>query len=457
MRLSLTTLTFAFCALALGWSCDGGSGIGKSHALFSDEEWDIVRSLAFWADPPADPTNAVADDAAAAMLGQKFFFDSRFSGPLVHPDNENAAEGGNGSVGTVGAISCARCHDPDAGFSDRTSVPATSSLAAGRTQRHTQSVLNAAYQDWFFWDGRADSLWSQALGPIESPDEHNFNRVGVVQLIFSKYRGEYEAIFGAMPSFDDDTRFPQVPNPPAFEGQGRPGDGPGGAGLDSFDEISESDQALVNEAFANFGKSIAAYERQLVSRNSAFDRFVDGEENAIGAAAKRGLKLFIGDAFCVSCHNGSNFSDGEFNNTGLAQSGAFIPLSDSGRFGGVPLVLTDPFNGEGGFSDSTSTGSAKLSGLVQEESQRGRFKTPSLRSISDTGPYFHTGSLRSLREVVEFYNRGGDGNGFDGVADPLMVPLGLNDEQLSDLVEFLETLSGEELPIGLRVTPTLPP
>ena len=437
-------------------SCHDGAGLGKEDATFSDAEWDIVESLSPVPAVPDDSTNAVADLAAAATLGQKFFFDARFSGPLVRADNVNSAEGGNGDVGDIERISCSRCHDPSAAFTDTMSIPGTTSLGAGRTGRNAPTVFNTAFNDWLFHDGRTDSLWSQAIGPVESPVEHNFNRVAVVQIIFDLYRAEYEAVFGPLPDFRDAGRFPQVPNPPAFEGQGRPGDGPGGLGLDSYDEMTSADQVLVDTAFANFGKSIAAYERQIVTRNSAFDRYVAGSQNAISAAAKRGLTLFIGRGFCINCHSGPNFTDNEFHNVGVAQSGDFVPLTDQGRLAGAAQVLQNAFNGAGDFSDDPIAGGRKLAGVSQDSSQLGRFKTPSLRDVSRTRPYFHTGTVDTLRDVVQLYNRGGDGSGFLGETDPEIVPLGLDENEVVDLVEFLETLDGEILPPALTSAPSLP-
>jgi cytochrome c peroxidase len=437
--------------------CERSGGPGRQDAFFSDAEWKVVQTLSPVPPVPPDPTNAVGDDPAAATLGQKFYFDANFSGPLVHPDN--LGPGGNGVVGQLRTISCARCHHPATGFSDRQSAGPTS-LAANWTGRHAPTVYNSAFNPWFFWDGRKDSQWSQALGPVESSAEHNFNRTAVVRRIYRAYRPEYEAIFGAMPAdFTDPTRFPDT-DPPAYPGQGRPGDFAGSdlvpAIIDCYDDMTPGDRLLVDTGYANFGKCIAAYERLIVSRNAPFDLYVAGDDDAIGASAKRGLKLFVGKAFCINCHKGPDLSDHDFNNAGIAQSGPNVPPIDLGRFNGVPSVLGDPFNGSGIFSDSPAAGLAKLAGLSQQASQIGRFKTPTLRSISESAPYFHTGRLASLWDVVDFYNRGGDGSGFAGTADPGILPLGLSEEEVRDLVEFLKTLEGEDLPALLTTAPVIP-
>src|SRR6185295_12925405 len=149
--------------------------------------------------------------------------------------------------------------------------------------------------------------------------------------------------------------------------------------------------------------------------------------------------------FCINCHGGPNFMDGGFNNAGKAQTGPHIALTDLGRFNGVPSVQGDLFNGSGAFSDDTVAGAAKLSGLTQQSSQLGQFKTPTLRSVSKTGPYFHTGGLASLWDVVDYYNHGGDGTGFAGVADIGIQPLKLTEEEVRNLVEFLKSLEGAPL------------
>lgn len=139
-------------------------------------ERNLLRDYAIGA-PPPDPTNAVADSPAAAGLGQQFFFDTRFSGPLVI--GSNGSNGATGPAGASGTVGCVSCHNPAQGGADVRSRPANTSLGASWTGRNAPSVYNAAYAPWQFWDGRRDSLWSQALGPVESAGEHNFSRLQV--------------------------------------------------------------------------------------------------------------------------------------------------------------------------------------------------------------------------------------------------------------------------------------
>lgn len=450
----LGVLVIPFVSFLTG--CDPGPA--RHDSTFSDDEWAVIRTLSPLPAPPPDPTNRVADDDRAVILGQKFFFDPRFSGPLLDSDNPDVGAGGNGPVGLTGRVACARCHAPTESFIDVITRGNSTSLGTGRSTRNSPTLLNGAYFPYVNHDGRSDSLWSQALGAAESPVLLNGARVAIVQRIFLRYRAEYEAIFGPMPPFDDAGQFPQIPTPPAFAGQGRPGDGPGLAGLDTYDEMTILNQMLADSAFANFGKAIAAYERRLLSTDSSFDRFVAGDEAAIDAAARRGLDLFIGKGFCINCHQGPNFSDGDFHNLGLAQTGEHVPAQDIGRFGGLLSLAVDRFNGAGPYSDDAAAGLEKLQALKLEDTSIGAFRTPTLRAVASTAPYMHAGQLRSLRDVVEFYNRGGDGSGFEGTPDPRIgPPLGLDDREIDDLVAFLQSLTGQPPPASLTIPPVIPP
>jgi cytochrome c peroxidase len=156
-------------------------------------------------------------------------------------------------------------------------------------------------------------------------------------------------------------------------------------------------------------QAIAAFERTLISTNSPFDRYMAGNKAALPEAAQRGLALFQGKAKCVLCHNGPNFTDNKFHNIGVPQTG---PLKeDLGRYN-----------------------------VTKRDADRGAFKTPSLRSVALTAPYMHTGGFKTLEEVVQFYDKGGEA--VQG-KDVLMTALNLTDQEEKDLVEFLKSLTGE--------------
>ncbi len=382
--------------------------------IFTPREWAVIQRLSPLPEtPPPNPTNRVADNPDAAQLGQMFFFDTRFS--------------------KDGTVACATCHSPFHGFAD---VEATS-LGAGRGTRNAPTLLNAAYNQWQFWDGRADTLWAQALSALEGQQEQAGTRLQYAHLVHQHYTTRYEAVFGPLPELEDTTRFPA---------HGKPGDS-------AFERMSEADQHLVNTVFANIGKTIEAYERLLISRNSPFDRFVAGDTEAISPEAKRGLKTFIGKGVCILCHDTPTFTNNEFHNLGIPQG--TLP-EDMGRYAGISLLLADPFNGGGLYSDDTAVAARILNFLEPIPQHQGEFKTPTLRNVALTAPYFHTGEFPTLLSVIEFNNAGGTGDNFVGQRERTLEPLGLTEQEKMNLVEFLKTLTGESPLAHLLTKPNLP-
>ena len=382
--------------------------------FFDKAEWTMIERLSPLPDePPPSPTNRVADNPDAARLGQMFFFDARFS--------------------KDGTISCATCHSPFHGFAD---VEATS-LGNKRGIRNAPTLLNTAYNKWQFWDGRADTLWAQALFALEGEEEQAGTRLQYAHLVHRHYQADYEAVFGGLPELGDPKRFP--PN-------GKPGD-------PAFDNMSKADQIAVNTVFANIGKAIEAYERLLISRDAPFDRYVAGDEAAITFEAKRGLKIFIGKGVCTLCHGTPYFRDDDFHNLGIPQGE--LP-EDTGRFRGVAELLVNPFNGAGIYSDDTAAATQELGLLEPRLEHQGEFKTPTLRNVALTPPYFHTGEFPTLASVIEFNNAGGATNEFAGRRAVPVEPLHLSEQEKKDLSAFLETLTGEPPPAHLLTKPKLP-
>jgi cytochrome c peroxidase len=206
--------------------------------------------------------------------------------------------------------------------------------------------------------------------------------------------------------------------------------------------MTQADRDIVDRIYVNYGKALAAYTRRLVSRNAPLDRFLAGDDSAITPAAKRGLHTFI--AHCVSCHSGPMLTDDDFHALGVPQTGTNVPAVDNGRFQDVPALLASRFNSDSVFSDNRTTG--RLAGLAQVDTQKGQFRTKSLRGIGASRPYMHAGQLPTLRDVVAFYNDGGAAVP-DGVTkDPLVMPLGLDKSQENDLVELLLMLDGDPVP-----------
>jgi len=409
------------CAMLVGGAAADGLGHAPvaNDVAFDESEIRRIRQHIAVALPP-DPTNRFADDPAAARFGQFIFFDTSFS--------------------SNGQVSCATCHDPGMGFADG------KQRAEGleTVDRHSMSLWHVGHQRWYFWDGRADSLWSQATQPFENPREMGFNRVRLARTILHNdaLRAAYEELFGAMPPLDDAERFPADARPIAAE--------PSHPHHVAWAGMAEADQDAVSRVLVNVGKSIAAYVRRLSAGDSPFDRFAgalaSGDPTGGGhlsLEAQRGLKLFIGPANCRLCHAGPNFSDGEFHNNLLPALGGGMP-TDPGRLAGLEKVLADPFNAAGAYSDDPDGPAAKrLQFLRRSPELWGQFKTPGLRNVALSPPYMHQGQFQTLRDVVVFYATLEGQVPIGHHQETTLVPLALSDHDISDMISFLESLTSE--------------
>jgi cytochrome c peroxidase len=429
-------------------SAISASGLACSNdGPLSDSEMDTLRKFKLPSGPPQDPSNAFGDDANVAAFGQKLFFEPVFAGPLGPYNVAAGANGALGAAGEPGKVGCASCHNPMTAGVDQRSLPNATSLGAGYTSRNAPTVINAAYSpSWQFWDGRADSLWAQALGPPEGAVECNSSRLAVAHKIFDLYPSDYAALFGPLPAeLADTARFPLT---------GKPGE-------KSWDDMLPDDKVTVNRIYANFGKAIAAYERQLISNNftpSPFDAFMaDPKASPMSDAAIRGARLFVGHAGCTECHSGPMFTDSTFHNIGAPQTGEHVPAIDDGRAKGLATLLTADFNRRSMYSDSDqNTAYLDLQAPLDDATTtrlEGLFKTPSLRNVSRTAPYMHDGAYPTLWDVVNHYNFGGATGNYSGTKDPAIAPLMLSDAELSDLVEFLRAL--EDGPLSPYIDPNL--
>jgi len=401
----------------------------EADGFFTAEE---IETILDWLGPlpetpPPDPSNAYADDPLAARLGQDLFYDPRYSGN--------------------GEISCATCHEPEDGFGDSR---ANVSQGIELTPRASMGLLNGAYgsaseneTNWQLWDGRSDSQWAQALGPPENAVTMGGTRTKIALLIADEYLDAYEAVFGPLPMLRNDDGTPMAD--PTL----RPG-------VEGWDALPEQVRTNINTVYVNFGKAIAAYERLLVSRNSAFDELyrdlADGalDSDAMTDEAKEGLRVFIGDGRCLGCHSGPNFTDGQFHNIGVPQTGTNIEPMDRGRQGGIETVLASVYNCAGIWSDHPDKSACSVAGLDPATGELGAFKTPSLRSVNLTPPYMHTGNLATLDDVIRHYDSGGAvSETFDGTRDELIRPLALDESQRNGLIAFIEALEGEPLDASL--------
>lgn len=382
--------------------------------VWTDSERSIIESLWLERLPSASksPSNRYADNKQAEALGKQLFFDKSLSA-----NNE---------------LSCASCHIPEKFFTDGLSL----SKGVNETGRNSISVVGSRWQRWFYWDGRKDSLWSQALIPFEAPNEMGSSRVEIVKAIANNanYRKQYEAIFGAIPA---------VIRPESLPEQA----GPFGSNKvkNAWFRLPKPLKKSVNRVYVNVGKALEAYQRTLHFQPSRFDKYVaslqaqtQGQEAVLTVDEIAGLKLFIdaGKTQCLQCHNGPLFSNKEFHNVG---SGVFSGGQlDFGRVFGLQTVLIDEFNCLGPYSDADPSECSALRFLNKSPHipLQGAFKTPSLRNISATAPYFHDGRFNTLKQVIEHYRNPPAKNG-----PHELIALELTDKEVTQLVSFLISLN----------------
>jgi cytochrome c peroxidase len=312
-------------------------------------------------------------------LGEKLFFDGRLS--------------------ANGTVACASCHQPERAFTDGT--PTSIGIHAGIGQRNTPTVLNALFNKTQFWDGRAKTLEEQAAFPIINPIEMGQpSMAAAVNAITAipEYSELFQRVFGRPPNALD------------------------------------------------LQRAIASYERTLLSFDSPFDHFIAGEASAISDAAKRGWKLFNGRALCNRCHalsekkpNLTSFTDNDFHNIGIGIiRHDVVPLAKQAE----QLVASG-----NAFAIDRAAMQTDLSALgryliTKKTADIAAFKTPDLRNVLLTAPYFHDGSQQTLWDIVDHYNKG------DGLTDPYLdediQPLALHENDIDDMVAFLASLTSRE-------------
>lgn len=319
-------------------------------------------------------------------LGKKLFFDGRLSAD--------------------GTVACATCHDPARAFTDGRTVSIGIHGRVG--QRNAPTVLNALYNKAQFWDGRSKTLEEQAALPIVNPVEMGQPTLDAAVDTIAKieeYRQDFQTVFGR--------------------------------------RINGTD--LV--------RAIAAYERTLVSFGSPFDNFIAGEKNAIDDSAKRGWELFNAKALCNKCHaltekerDVANFTDFDFHNIGIGiirHNVAALALKAEREVASGHLEAVD----RAAIGTDMSVLGRYL--ITKKEADIAAFKTPNLRNVLVTGPYFHDGSQETLWDVIDHYNHG------DGLQNPWLdediQPLALTESEIDDLVAFLASLTSSEYrELGIR-------
>ena len=316
-------------------------------------------------------------------LGRRLFFDRRLS--------------------LNDTFSCAICHIPEQGFTNH--ELATAIGFEGRSvKRNSPTIYNVAYYSIFFHDGREDSLVQQAWSPLLAHNEMANPSIGYV---INKIKGikEYGGLFEA-----------------AFDGRG--------------------------PTMETVGEALASYQRTLNSANSRFDQWYYGkQEDALSDNEKAGFAIFNGKGKCSACHLVNSefalFTDNKLHNTGHGYAVSMGVKPEKTRVQLAPGVFVDV---ETELIDSVrqqpKENDVGLYTITQNPFDRWKYRTPILRNVELTAPYMHDGAFNSLREVIEFYNRGGVPN---ELLSPLITPLNLTDEEVDQLVEFLLSLTGSNV------------
>ncbi|MDP1613681.1 MAG: cytochrome c peroxidase [Sulfuritalea sp.] len=365
---------------------------------FSAAELARIAAHGPWPLPWArDPGNRVSGNAAAIRLGYALFFEPRLAANR--------------------RVACASCHDPAKGFQDSRTV--ARGLVTGT--RNTPGLLDVRHRRWFGWDGGHDSLWSASLRPILDPREMGGKASRAARVLRARPTLDchYRQTFGKPPHASDP------------------------------------------DLLVNVAKAIAAWQETLLSPATPFDEFRDALQRGDArmaatypAAARRGLRIFLGRGQCATCHAGPLFSNGEFGDIGMP---FFVKPDavDPGRQGGIKRLLASPYNLMGTHNDDATRNNATGTKFLRPEHRNfGEFKVPSLRNLTLTAPYMHNGSLATLREVVRHYSEL-DEDRLHADGQQILKPLHLSEEESADLVAFLESLSPATPPPAPVAPPTV--
>jgi cytochrome c peroxidase len=365
--------------------------------LFHRNEWDLLAETTLPGAPPDDPTNAVADDPAARDLGRALFFD-----PGLSPSND---------------VSCATCHDPGKQLSD--GLPVARGAAIG--DRRTPSIALAAHAHRQFWDGRADTLWAQALGPIEDPKEMASSRLFVARRVAAHHGAAYARAFPGAP----------LPDTSGWPAHGKPGDA-------AYDAMPGEEKDAATRVLVNAGKAIAAYERTFRVQPNALDAYLGGARDALTPLEKYGLLTFV-RAGCMQCHWGPRLTDDAFHVT-RTPTGRRDHAADRGRLDGLAAWRASDFRATGRWSDAPDAADAPRDD-APPGALLGQFETPPLRGVADLTRWGHGGTFDALAGVTEAYGRGGVPAGDPssaGAREPWLP--GFGETMQWALVPFLKTL-----------------
>ena len=375
-------LLATFLTLIAVHAC-AGSGTAEV-ILTSDEIRKVLRHGPWPPEAAPDPSNRASGDPRGIELGERLFSDPALS--------------------RNGDMTCATCHQADLNFAD--GLP----RAQGRVRldRNTLALWNMRSFRWFGWSGDTDNLWAQSLTPILNSDEMAHSVESLRRAIETgPYKAALEDIFGSI----------------------------------------EEHEAM--ETVVHVGKALAAYIETLETGKTSFARFRDALErrdleraSQYPANAQRGLRIFIGEGRCAFCHSGPSFTNSEFHDAGVPY---FLEPGrvDPGRSAGLEALEQSPFTLAGDFSDDPDkSGAWAVRSVRFSHSNFGIFRVPTLRRVAGTAPYMHDGSLPDLKSVVEHYNQI-DTERLHADGEVILRPIGLTEDEIADLVAFLETLSDD--------------
>jgi cytochrome c peroxidase len=532
-------------ALAAVLPVIGGCGGSKMDG-FSNEDWERITAIAPMSQAmPENPFDKMGTDTAIAKFGQRIFWDKRGAeaivtdgpsgkGPYTPIDSATGLPAVDPVTmapkvipGEKGKVSCGTCHGSPYLIDSRTGY----TTSHGRTWlgHNTPTMTNLGYMSSILWTGRFDSLREHGTTAMSG----NSSTLAQIHYIFNNHKDEYNRLF-------PDTPLPDALDPTAMDAARFPstGNAKGAAVVNGktimsadgvYEKMTREDRLAVAKFRGNMGIVFEAHPRMLNTPGAPFEQYVrDQDSTALSESAKNGLRLFIGKASCIDCHNGPALTDNQFHNIGVPTQ-TFAPgttnpgVPDRGRGGAlvgglnnqlmqlrtndkIPDVLDQVmiFGGAGQFSsDNPAIGRQRLEDLDKascvtrsldmadittacqalfypgapgddtktppvaakpadprldtcvtantaagvctkyDDSFEGSFRTPMLLNVAQTAPYFHTGELKTLREVVVHYNNGGGANGsYVGTKSERLRPLGLTDNEIGDLVAFLESLTG---------------
>jgi cytochrome c peroxidase len=330
---------------------------------FTPDQWTHLQAqLAFPPQASIDPclvANLATPCTTAIALASELFFDE--------------------SLSSTGTVSCATCHDPNHDYID-SRVPNNVSLGAmTSTKRNTPTLSNVAYKalfadqpQVFTWSGEYTSPGAVFELALSGPMASNDDRAAAVILASPDYAAKFTDAFGSPTT------------------------------MSSAQVVVSLEQAF--DAFLS--------SPELLTMPTSFDRYLAGDATAISDSAARGFAVFVGRGTCIECHSGPLFSDLQFHDTGVPQTGNNVPATDNGR-----------------------------ADVTMNAADTGKFLTGSLRGVALTAPYMHDGSFATLADVIAFYRNGGVAAGYVGTKDPRIVALDLTDDDANDLEAFLNALS----------------